>query len=145
MTHTKKEDFTNNFELGVPLDLPKEGEENVIILYNKLGAMPDSKQKSKSQAIDFVSTKEAVENCDYLNMIFVHHGGDRNQCIAILPQYESYHIQKWMRVPPHGGKVDNSQELRLVSRGYQVRMYDVFIYNSFCYLMSCNSGGPYPQ
>lgn len=156
MANTKKEDFTSNFELGVPLDLPKEGEENVLILYSKHGAMPKKMQKSKPSTIELLSTKEAVENCDYLNMIFTHHSGDRNQCLAILPQYvccflilcmnpnlcspsvlcrahlsvslpckllllkESYHIQKWMRVPPTGhGELDSAYDLQLVSRGYQ--------------------------
>jgi hypothetical protein len=93
MAHTKKDDFTKNFELGVSLDLPKEGEEDVLILYSDKKAMPDKLKRQSSSsgdsAIEFLSsTKEAVENCDYLNMIFAHHDDNprRNQCWAILPQ-----------------------------------------------------------
>lgn len=104
MVHTPKDDFTSHFDLGVPNDLPKPGEENVLILYSKRASMPTSKQSTSktSSSIDLVSTADAIENCDYLNMILTHHDGQRGQCLAIVPQYESYHIQKWMRVPPDG-------------------------------------------
>ena len=104
MLRTPKADFTSHFDLGVPNDLPKKGDENVLILYSRRSAMPTSKQSTSktSSSIDLVSTADAVENCDYLNMILTHHDGVRQQCLAIVPQYESYHIQKWMRVPPDG-------------------------------------------
>ena len=122
MVHTKKEDFISNFDLGVPVDLPKPGEEDVLILYSKTNAMPKSKLNSKSlsSSIDLMGTAEAVENCDYLNIILTNHDGSRNQCLALVPQYESYHIQKWMRIPPTGKRaLDRNYPLTYVSRGHQ--------------------------
>jgi hypothetical protein len=40
--------------------------------------------------------------------------------MAIVGQYESFHIQKWMRLPPEAQqRVDSSVPLRFVSRGVQ--------------------------
>jgi len=102
MMHTPKEDFVNHFDLGPPIDTPKEGDENILLLYSRRGAMPTSKQSTDATSIELVSTDDAIENCDYMNVILTHHDGQRNQCLAIVPQYESYHIQKYMRVPPSG-------------------------------------------
>ena len=128
MTRVKKEEFTQKFELGVPLDLPARGSEDVLILYNSRAAMPNNQQNSLQTSVGLLSTEEAVENCEFLNMIFAHHDGPRKQCTAILPQYESYHIQKWMRITQVGKKmeVNPKADLRLVPRGQQPNGVDSF-------------------
>ena len=131
MNRMKKEEFTQKFELGVPLDLPSEETEDVLILYNSRSAQPTKQQGLSPSSVtnmELLSTDEAVENCDYLNMIFAHFDGPRSQCTAILPQYESYHMQKWMRLPPEGtkGGLDKNHDLRLVARGLQSNRVDTF-------------------
>ena len=91
MVHTKKEDFTNHFDLGVPLDIPKAGDEDVLILYSKTSAMPSSSGGSFS-AMELLETEKAIENCDYLNVILTHHDGSRKQCVAIVPQVNFYYL-----------------------------------------------------
>ena len=124
MAHTKFDDFTTKFDLGVPLDDPKvEGEEGVLILYAKDTAMPKKKQQSNSQAIELFTAEEATENCEYMNVIMTYHEGRRNQCVAIVPQYEAFHIQKWMRV----SKNENGQrtfDLHPVSRTFNGQKAD---------------------
>lgn len=125
MIRTPKADFTSVFDLGVAVDLPKKGDENVLILYSRRGAMPTSKQATSktSSSIDLVGTADAVENCDYLNMILTHHDGVRQQCLAIVPQYESYHIQKWMRVPSDGTA---AAQMRQVNCSFGCSDFSVF-------------------
>lgn len=117
MARTSKLDFFNELDLGVPMDLPKDGDTDVLILYNRQQALPDGFSiAAKKSSIPPMEMKAAVKNCDYLNVLLTDKG-NRNQCIAIVPQYESYHLQKWMRMG--GREVDNTQPLRFVSRGLQ--------------------------
>ena len=95
IANIKKEEFTSKFELGVPLDLPAKGAEDVMIIYNSQNAMPSKRKRSLLNNIEEVPVDEAVQNCDHMNVIFTDFEGKRKQCIAIMPQYESYHIQKW--------------------------------------------------
>lgn len=127
MARTSKEDFFDQLDIGVPMDIPKEGDgdSEVLFLYSKNGALPSTYMKESmiqhhkdptSTAIPSINMKDAVQNCDYLNVILTNRD-KRNQCIAIVPQYESYHIQKWMRLGPDG--IDSTKDLELVSRGQQ--------------------------
>jgi hypothetical protein len=129
MAHVPKDAFTQTFELGVPLDLPAQGSEDVLILYNSQNAMPNKHKRGLAESIHQInSAEEATQNCDHLNMIFTDHEGKRRQCIAILPQYESYHIQKWMRIDPKAKKpaIDKDANLHLVGRGFQPNGIDAF-------------------
>ncbi|CAB9500246.1 Nucleotide-diphospho-sugar transferase [Seminavis robusta] len=127
ISHVKKEDFTNTFDLGVPIDQPKKGAEDVLILYNKKGAMPKRLQSS-STPMELLKTDEAVEQCDYMNVILTNYDPGRAQCTVIVPQYESYHIQKYMRVPQTGHRELNSKyPLEPVSRGHQSNGIEQFL------------------
>ena len=129
MAAVNKTEFTNQFQLGVPLDLPSSKTSDIILLYNGYNAMPKKHRRTLQRTIQHLSTKEAVENCDFLNLIYTHHDGQRDQCIAIIPQYESYHIMKWMRLPPGKktkGGVAKEHELRPVGRGMQSNGVDSF-------------------
>lgn len=113
------------------MDIPNQGggDSDVLILYQRIEALPkryhDFSETIPSFDHEINGAKEALEHCDYVNVILTDHGKARNQCWAIVPQYESYYIQKWMRIPeqrPAGTKhndniVDHSYPLRLVGRG----------------------------
>lgn len=125
MARTSKVDFFDQIDLGVPMDVPKEGDSDVLILYNRQQSLPRRYARAaKESPIPQLKMNEAVQNCDYLNVILTDRG-TRNQCIAIVPQYESYHIQKWMRLGRR--KVERSQPLRLVSRGTQSNGVNQFL------------------
>lgn len=129
MARIPKDAFADKFEMGIPLDKPVQGAADVLLLYNSQNAMPNKHKSALSRSVtEITSVEEAVENCDHVNMIFTDHEGRRKQCIAILPQYESYHIQKWMRVSETAKKpvVDSDEELRLVGRGFQANGVDAF-------------------
>jgi hypothetical protein len=121
MARTSKIDFFEMLDIGVPMDIPKEGDSDILLLYSRDKALPSVysqalKDNLSSSSIPPIDMKHAVENCDFVNVILTDHG-NRNQCVALVPQYESFHIQKWARVGKKG--IDSSQELQLVSRGYQ--------------------------
>jgi len=119
MARTSKIDFFHQLDLGVPMDIPKEGDSDVILIYSREHALPPGYSKAAKEnagAIPPIDMQHAVQNCDFVNVVLTDHG-TRNQCVALVPQYESYHIQKWMRVGEKG--VDNTKDLKLVSRGFQ--------------------------
>jgi hypothetical protein len=99
MAYTTQENFTKTFDLGVPIDRPnKEGEKGVLIIYNTPESIPRRAQRGVDISGGPISAREATENCDQMNVLFTYHEGRRKQCLAIVPQYESFHVQKWLRV-----------------------------------------------
>jgi len=124
MGAVSKQEFTELYDLGVPLDRVSSGSEDMLMLYSSSKALPNNFGEDFNQIVH-LDAKDAVENCEFLNILLTDHG-NRKQCIAIVPQYESYHLQKWMRVNPHSGKLDSQAELQLVSRGHQTNGLDQF-------------------
>jgi len=128
MARTEKMDFVEHLDLGVPVDDPSSNprtgmkEKDVLLLYQKASALPtnynsDSNNHSDGDgSVPMFSTQEALEKCDFVNVILTDHSAGRNQCWAIVPQYESYSIQKWMRIKP-GQEMNSDNPLRLVGRG----------------------------
>jgi hypothetical protein len=121
MGRISKAEFAKRFDMGVPLDLPREGEEDVLLLYSNEGAHPPrfSKQLSaRHEPIPLISPEEATAHCHEMHIVLTDQS-NRRQCVALVPQYESFHIQKWLRVDGHGGPLDPKEPLKYVSRGYQ--------------------------
>lgn len=128
MSRIAKLDFASQFDMGVPLDLPKEGEEDILLLYSNEKAHPPRYSKeiaSLSKPVPLLNVAEATAECDELHIVLTDQS-NRKQCVALVPQYESFHIQKWMRVDGHGGVLDHKEELKFVSRGYQVNGREKF-------------------
>ena len=128
MSRMTKDDFASQFDMGVPLDQSKEGEEDVLLLYSNTKAHPPKYNKdisSLTKPVPLLPVKDAIQNCDEVHIILTDQSS-RKQCIALVPQYESYHIQKWMRVDGKGGKVDPTDTLKYVSRGYQANGKEKF-------------------
>jgi len=129
----KKMNFTKYFHLGVPVeDPPKEGEEDVLILHGTRMTVPKSISKIASDQITHESgipllpVDKALERCEEVHIVLTDNTM-RRKCVALVPQYESFHIFKYMRVPEKGGKVNKTEKLRYVSRGYQTNGRDQFI------------------
>ena len=127
MARTSKIDFFHQMDIGVPMDIPKSGDTDVLLLYQRTAALPPGYSKAvagDNTGIPAIDMQHAVQNCDFVNVVLTDHG-TRNQCIAIIPQYESYHVQKWIRAGPEG--LDSTKDLKLVSRGYQANGKSQFI------------------
>lgn len=131
-----KQNFTDFVDIGVPLDKPKSpGGTDVMIVYNNRKALPND-FGSPGFVPDLHSAETALENCDYVNIVLTDQG-NRKQCIAIVPQYESFHIQRFMRTSEqadrnaglsnyHGMKLDGSSMLQQVSRGLKKDGFEEF-------------------
>jgi hypothetical protein len=102
LTRVDKEELTKIMDLGVPIDNPKEGALDIIVLYNQY-SLPDN------PLVEQMSPQDALENCDFLNLVLTDYT-NRKQCIGLVPQYESYHIQKWMK---------QDDKFNMVGRGQQ--------------------------
>jgi hypothetical protein len=122
MGRVSRNEFANKFDMGVPLDTSSSGNSEVLVLYNSKAALPsnpfEAQQAMTSREVPlFNSVEEATKNCDNLHVILTDPSRSR-QCVALMGQYESFHIQKWMRLP-EDGKADPKFPLRLVNRGAQ--------------------------
>lgn len=107
MARVSRDAFIQRFDVGVPMDPTKKGNEEVMIFYSDEHALP---HKSAREGIP----KRAVEHCDNLKIILTEPGKTK-QCLAKVGQWESYHIQRFIRWEEEE-KVKNDLPLRYVSR-----------------------------
>jgi len=122
-----RDDFAKRFDVGVPLDPTKPSNDRVVLLYSSDAALPKTvpgmaEEIASSGPIPLMDDIEAAtENCDIVNLILAQ-PGDKRQCFAMMGQFRSYHMQKFMRLPGgdrEGEKLDPKAPLRLVNRGAQ--------------------------
>eukprot|EP00980_Cylindrotheca_fusiformis_P002504 scaffold586_cov68-Cylindrotheca_fusiformis.AAC.13 len=133
MARTDKLDFVNHLDLGVPVDDPSNNprmgnkEKEILLLYQKESALPDGykNENNDGNLPPLLAPDKALEHCDYVNVILTDHSAGRNQCWAMIPQYESYHVQKWMRIEDRK-PLDSKLPLKLVSRGMKSNGYNEF-------------------
>ena len=109
-------EFLQNFDYGTtpnPISNPESSE--VLILYNTKNSIADAFNRRDS--IPKLQIEEATKNCEALNVIFQNPKVGSRQCLAILSNYENYHVQKWMRLPKNMDQGDSSKpEFRAVGR-----------------------------
>ena len=119
-----RKDLFDTFDFGVPMN-PGAEQEDILLLYNELNAMPTSRSLSREAEhngdIPQTTAKEATENCDMMNVVFIKKDQSTtfSQCVALVGgQYQGFHIQRWQRLIGEGakGKTDRSAPLRLTSR-----------------------------
>jgi len=125
MAYVDRTAFAERFDVGVPLQESVTGNEQVLLLYSTSKSLPSSdpykfaETKSNTKIPFFDDIDAATENCDTLNLILAQPFEPR-QCFAMMGQYRSYHLQKFMRLPEQTGQqLDSSAPLRLVNRGAQ--------------------------
>ena len=109
------------------------GKDDVIILYGGKNALPSGDTEATTSTTNessppHMTATDATSNCGGLSVIFTNAQGGINQCIAIVGNYESYHIQRWMRINGRqsGSKLNLSEPLYPVGRGLQTNGMDKF-------------------
>ena len=132
LVRVNKGDLMQTYDLGVPIDANTE-ELDALILYTKYNALPSDKNVQKAaqhedptKPLPVLSATAATENCDVMNVVLLDNN-DR-ECFALVgSQYQSKHIQRWVRradVPMHpqccGARLNSSLPLILSSRGLTV-------------------------
>jgi len=120
---TTKESFMDVFEMGLPSEDIKSGGSDVLVLYQAKSSLPSVNHKELRESAIYNNPKNCIpsatadivtESCTTMNVISTNPRD--NQCTAIVGNYESYHVQKWMRLPETKGALDRSLPLRFVSR-----------------------------
>lgn len=70
-----------------------------------------------------LSAVDATENCETMNVVLIDNPGPTQQCIALVGgQYQSYHVQRWMRMGENG--LDHQMPLRMVGRAMRKNGFD---------------------
>jgi len=93
--------FNKLIDIGVPLDDTSRGAEDVLVMYTSGAGIPTG-MGWKHSKVGIDATK-ALENCHEVKVILQGVAKkNHNQCFAIVPQWQSYSVHKWMRVPPKG-------------------------------------------
>jgi hypothetical protein len=151
----RKDDFLSAFDYGIPIPPSKRrgesdpGKDEVLLLYGGEGALPDDDEGGADAAVYYVerggggggddiddrrrqppimSASDATKNCGGLNVIYVEsHDSKLNLCTAIVGNFESYHVQRWLRTDPVTyARLDTSLPLTPVGRGLQTNGMDKF-------------------
>lgn len=129
MARIKKDDLNMFFDFGNPMDVGESSKwKEALMIYQSTSAVP-STDKLLSHSTQFndgpiplIDPKTATENCDAMNVIFTGNPGNTRQCTAIIGNFESYHIDRWMRVDTtKSTPITPELPLVHVSRGYASR------------------------
>ena len=95
-----RDDFIQKYDFGVPWDT-NTGSMDVLLLYaSKIKQYPSSNTSIHSNdmewpSIHYQSAVDATSPCDHMKVILLR--PQKNECLAIVPQWESYHIHKFLR------------------------------------------------
>ncbi|CAJ1939267.1 unnamed protein product [Cylindrotheca closterium] len=112
-----REDLNSILEIGVPLDEMKPPAEtkDAIILYPSANTMPKNVDSLMS-----MNASTATENCMSVKVILQDNKPKKKQCLVVMPQWESYHVHKFMRLEKQGTKPENPAiPLRYVSTSHR--------------------------
>jgi hypothetical protein len=124
-----RQDFNKHLQVGVPFEPDQPGAEDVLVLYTSPKSLPNAatrkgrhRNDNNATALLGLSSHQAFENCHSVKVILQEPSKRRQsqQCIAIVPQWESYYVHKFMRLPETKMQdgVDLSHPLRYVSRSH---------------------------
>lgn len=118
-----KDEFMSKFDYGIPTDKGNAHNSEVLLFYNSPKSLPSKDsihkvaQMETGHGLEHVPVDQATQNCDTMNIINLSNPGNTRQCLAVVGNYESYHMQRWMRVGERG-PIDASKPFRAVSRGH---------------------------
>ena len=99
---------------------------DALILYNTQAALPLNKEVARAarhedptKPLPLLSAETATENCNTMNVVLIDNPGSTKQCFALVGgQYQSYHVQRWMRRPDDHGPLTHTMPLKLTSRAW---------------------------
>lgn len=95
-----RDDFGRMFDAGVPLMPSTPGNEDVLILYGENTNPPRnaSSTMDSSSIPRFSTAHEATKRCITMKLVMVP-PNEPDTCVAIMGQWPSFYVHKWMRVP----------------------------------------------
>jgi hypothetical protein len=95
ITRITKDSFVKKFDYGPPIEELNQKNEEVVLLYNSIHALPSQKEHQHQVQYDvgsgfgILDVDTATENCDTMNVINTNNPGHTRQCLAIVGNYES--------------------------------------------------------
>jgi len=100
MVKISQPDFLQAFDYGTPRPIVTPGSEEALIIYNTKESLPYLVPSllQRGNSIKTLPVRNATANCDSLNVIYQNPNSKSSRCMAIVGNYESYHIQKWLRL-----------------------------------------------
>lgn len=112
-----RDELMETYDFGVPFKVEKDVE--AIILYNSRAALPSAKTPNqeaitgKNGEIAQATVSEAMEKCDTMNVIFtsLQNKPKIPECQLIIGNFESYHINRWQRMPEFNQSNKKHREL----------------------------------
>ncbi|KAL9190370.1 hypothetical protein ACHAXT_007581 [Thalassiosira profunda] len=97
-----RDELMERYDFGVPI---KEAAGiDAVILYNHHRSLPSNSHAAthgEAGELAKLSVPDAMANCDTMNVVFTALQ-DRPQvpeCQLLIPSFESYHINRWLRIP----------------------------------------------
>jgi Nucleotide-diphospho-sugar transferase len=130
----RRDSFIQEFDVGVPWNSAKPGATDVLLLYGSELSLPSDYYENSSNSnkvargpgkslirASYDSAMDATKNCHALKVILTG-PNSKHECVAIVPQWESFHVQNFLRIVPEKIKrkgtphFDSDYPLRLVSR-----------------------------
>jgi hypothetical protein len=126
VARVKKDDINEFFDFGNPVEGGDTSVEDALVFYQTKQALPSSDkflahsaEYDDGMGIPLTDSKTATENCNTMNVIFTGNPGNTRQCTAIIGNFESYHVQRWMKVDTiRTTPIKSELPLVPVSRGY---------------------------
>jgi hypothetical protein len=101
MGRLNRNDFARVFDMGYGIDESFRGNEDVLMLYMSNHSMPTVKPQDSNKLVPlYDSVIHATTNCDVMKVVLLDPrkpGTEHKQCLAIMGQWESYHVHKFAR------------------------------------------------
>lgn len=108
-----KAELMRHYDFGVPnKHKPGEDDTDAVILYNHPNALPSQRTllheaihgriEKGSRIIANATVSDALSKCDTMNVVYMPlKTANTNfpECYLMVSDFESYHINRWMRVP----------------------------------------------
>eukprot|EP00978_Attheya_sp_CCMP212_P009040 scaffold21315_cov48-Attheya_sp.AAC.1 len=141
MSRVAKSDFMSHIDTGMPGVEERPNANDVMILYNNQKSLPGSPGDATRAALEYetedgvpqLAAVDALANCHKLNIILTKPDNhSHQQCIAIVPNYESFYIQRYTRVGTDAktgipkGPMTASEPLRFTGRAIDEAGHQTF-------------------
>ena len=121
------DEFIKTYDYGVASQhFDSKGSSEALILYTRKAIPSDAQTAAAVTGNDgemapLLDAKTATENCDVMNVVTLA-ARNADTCTVVLSDYESFHMQRWMRQPyplrmSRSHTLQRSLPLRHVGRG----------------------------
>jgi hypothetical protein len=111
MGRVSREAFATKFDIGYGIDKQFDENAEVLILYGSERSLPTNYSMDGSTVVPHQRISDATENCDVMKVVVTNpkppspkkrKDKEHKEYIAIMGNWESYHVHKWKRSEGRG-------------------------------------------